>query len=343
MIEWLSEYGLFLAKTLTWVVAVLVAAGGLSLIVRSARGMSADGLEVTHLNEHLRETREQLEHRLLDGRALKAALKAHKAEAKARAKAHKRGEPARRRVFVLGFDGDIQASAVGSLREEITAILQIAAPEDEVVLRLESPGGLVHSYGLAASQLTRIRSHGLKLTVAVDKVAASGGYLMACVADRIVAAPFAILGSIGVVAQLPNFHRLLQKNQIDFELHTAGEYKRTLTLFGENTDSARLKFREELESTHDLFKRFVSEHRPLLDIEQVATGEHWYGRQALELKLVDEITTSDDLLLERARDSEVYQLRQRRKKPLGERLAGGLARFADSLRGRLAQSDLPGA
>lgn len=343
MIEWLGEYGLFLAKTTTWVVALLVVAGGVAAIVRAARGDGGQRLEITHLNERLRETREQLEHSVLDPRARKAARKARKAEDKARAKATRRGAAPRPRVFVLGFDGDIQASAVSSLREEVTAVLQIAGDADEVILRLESPGGLVHGYGLAASQLTRVRARGLKLTVAIDKVAASGGYLMACVAERIVAAPFAIVGSIGVVAQLPNFHRLLLKNEIDFELHTAGEYKRTLTIFGENTEAARLKFREELEQTHDLFKRFVTEHRPRLDIDRVATGEHWYGRPALELQLVDEIATSDDLLLERATRCEVYRLRHRRRRPIGERLASGLARFADTLRGRLAQSDLPGS
>ena len=109
------------------------------------------------------------------------------------------------------------------------------------------------AYGLAASQMQRIRDKKLKLTVCVDKVAASGGYMMAVVADKIIAAPFAVLGSIGVLAQVPNFHRLLKKHDVDFEMLTAGKYKRTLTMFGENTDKGREKFQEDIEDTHVLF------------------------------------------------------------------------------------------
>ena len=209
---------------------------------------------------------------------------------------------------------------------------QVARAEDEVLLRLESAGGLVHAYGLAASQLRRLKEKKLRLTAAVDMVAASGGYLMACVADRIIAAPFAVVGSIGVVAQLPNFNRLLKKNEIDFELHTAGEHKRTLTMFGENTDAARAKFREELEDTHLLFKSFVSDNRPKLDIDKVATGEHWFGSRALALKLVDDIKTSDDFLLEKVATADLVQLSFKHKQTLADRLAHGFARMAAGLR-----------
>jgi serine protease SohB len=200
-----------------------------------------------------------------------------------------------------------------------------------VLLRLESEGGLVHAYGLAASQLQRIRERKLRLTAAVDKVAASGGYMMACVADHIIAAPFAVVGSIGVIAQLPNFNRLLKKHEVDFELHTAGEYKRTLTLFGENTDAARAKFREELEDTHALFKAFVADNRPALDLEKVATGEHWFGARALALRLVDELKTSDDFLLERSASADLVHLAFRRKHSLTERIAHGLARLGSAI------------
>ncbi|NJN48183.1 MAG: protease SohB, partial [Candidatus Competibacteraceae bacterium] len=198
---------------------------------------------------------------------------------------------------------------------------RLISPRDEVVVRLESAGGLVHAYGLAASQLARIKERKIGLTVAVDKVAASGGYLMACVADRIMTAPFAVVGSIGVVSQLPNFNRLLKKHDIDFELLTAGEYKRTMTLFGENTDKARLKFQEELEETHRLFKEFLRTYRSQLDLDRVATGEHWYGTQALELKLVDELRTSDDFLLEASKDAALYEVTYASHKPLLTRLS----------------------
>jgi serine protease SohB len=215
---------------------------------------------------------------------------------------------------------------VASLREEISAVLQVAGGGDEGVLRLESEGGLVHGYGLAASQLRRLRDRGVRLTVAVDKVAASGGYLMACVGDRILAAPFAVVGSIGVVGQLPNFNRLLKKHEIDWELHTAGEHKRTLTVFGENTEAGRAKFRETLEDAHALFKSFITDHRPQVAIEEVATGDHWFGARAVALKLVDELKTSDDYLLERSKDHELYEVRYKRHRGMVERLTGSLTR-----------------
>ena len=323
MLDFLYDYGLFAAKAATLVLAIAVVAGILASAVRQLRG-GADGdrLEVTHLNERYRDMAEVLEEKLLDAEQRKRLEKQRKRERKQAEKARRKGQGSEReRVFVLDFDGDLRASAVEELREEITAILQVADKNDEVVLRLESEGGVVHGYGLAASQLARLRDHGLQLTVAIDKVAASGGYMMACVAHRILAAPFAIVGSIGVVGQLPNVNRLLKKHDIDYELHTAGEFKRTLTIFGENTDAAREKFREELEETHALFKRYVSEYRPVLSIGRVATGEHWFGRQALELKLVDEIKTSDDYLLSRSRDADLYRVRYKPHRSLPQRLA----------------------
>jgi serine protease SohB len=233
---------------------------------------------------------------------------------------------------VLNFNGDIRASAVEMLRREITTVLTQADPaHDEVVLCLESPGGLVHGYGLAASQLARIRQQGVPLTICVDKVAASGGYMMACIGNRIIAAPFAVVGSIGVVAQLPNVHRLLKKHDIDVELMTAGEYKRTLTVFGPNSDAGRAKFQEELDDTHALFKEFVAGHRPQVEIDRVATGEHWYGQRALELKLVDELKTSDEYLVERAKAAELFAVRYVPRHRLLTRLGLSAEAAADRL------------
>ncbi|MBL6750762.1 MAG: protease SohB [Nevskia sp.] len=328
MHEFFLQYGLFLAKAVTWV-AILAALGAVGAnVVRSARQEGHERLEIRHVNRRLRNLADLLNGELLDGRERKAERKRLRSQDKARRQAEKHGASPRPRVFVLDFHGDLAASRVGALRQEISALLQVARPEDEVLVRLESAGGVVHGYGLAASQLRRIRDRKLRLTVAVDKVAASGGYLMASVADRIIAAPFAILGSIGVVGQLPNFSRLLREHQIDYELHTAGEYKRTLTLFGENTPEARAKFREELEQTHALFKAFVAENRPRLPLEQAATGEHWFGTQALSLGLVDELRTSDDYLLERAGQAEVFELSYHSRRSLREQLLGGLARLS---------------
>ena len=330
MTEFLSAYGLFLAKTLTGVIALLVVAVGFFALLRSARQHTPeDAIEVRNLNERYRAMADALRDELLDDDEHKQLRKARKAEAKAQKSKDRVRKP---RVFVLAFRGDLQASPVEALREEISAVLQVAGKDDELLLRLESEGGLVHGYGLAASQLARVREQGLRLTVAVDKVAASGGYMMACVADRIVAAPFAILGSIGVVAQIPNFNRLLKRHEVDLELHTAGEYKRTLTLFGENTETGRAKFREEIEQTHQLFKSFVARYRPQLDLARVATGEHWFGIQALELKLVDSLETSDDYLLQRIARADVYAVRYKRRQRLAERLSRGMAQIGGDLR-----------
>ncbi|MFC6167854.1 protease SohB [Acinetobacter terrestris] len=236
------------------------------------------------------------------------------------------------KIYILDFKGDTAASAVESLREEITLILATAkAGRDRVVVRLESPGGMVHGYGLAAAQLVRLRDAGFNLTICVDKVAASGGYMMACIANEIVSAPFAVVGSIGVVAQVPNFNRLLKEKHIDFELYTAGEFKRTVTMFGENTAEGKAKFEEELQQTHELFKHFVEKYRPQLNVEKVATGEHWYGKDALELNLVDKLQTSDEYLLGLLAQHDVYVIDTRRKPTLGEKLGLQAAQMADSL------------
>lgn len=334
--EFLTEYGLFLAKTITFVVALVIV---ISLIVSaSSRGKKSEKgqIQVSKLNEKFKAMRETLQHAVLDEEQVKQLdkdekkrLKLEKAEQKkaAKEKGKKNAEPTsenyKKRVFVLDFHGDIKASANDSLRESISAVLTMATPKDEVVVKVESGGGMVHSYGLASSQLARITNKEIPLTVCVDKVAASGGYMMACVANKIVAAPFAILGSIGVVAQLPNFHKLLKKNDIDYEMFTAGEFKRTVTMFGENTQKGREKFVEDIEDTHVLFKDFVSEHRPQVDIAQVATGEVWFGRRAKDVNLVDLLQTSDEYLLDQVETADIFEVEYTVKKSLPEKM--GLA------------------
>jgi len=332
-LEFIYEYGLFLAQAVTLVAAILIVVAGLvSLGQRQKAELHEGHIEVRNLNEKYQQISDSIQHMVTDPDEFKASHKLEKKTAKQEAKKAKKarkksaGETSperRKRLYVLAFDGDLKASATDNLREEISAVLPQAQEGDEILVKVESPGGLVHGYGLAASQLQRIRSADVQLTIAVDKVAASGGYMMACVADRIVAAPFAVLGSIGVLAQLPNFHRLLKKNDIDFELFTAGEYKRTVTMFGENTDKGREKFSEELEETHDLFKNFVSANRPALDIAKVATGEVWYGQQALDEGLIDELATSDAFVQERLKDWDVYEVKFVHKKNWQEKL--GLA------------------
>ena len=313
MAEFFAEYGLFLLKTLTIVIAIIaVMAAGAA----AQKKASHETLEVENLNKKYRNLADALRKAVSSKVERKQAAKERKKEAKAEGKTPS-GKP---RSFVIDFKGDLKASAVASLREEVSAILDVAKDDDEVIVRLENHGGIVHEHGLAASQLARIRDRGIPLVVCVDKVAASGGYLMACVASQVCAAPFAILGSIGVLAQIPNFNRMLDNHGVDFEQVTAGKYKRTVTMFGKNTDEDRAKLKEELEDVHALFKDAVAKYRSGLDLDKVATGEHWYGKRALELGLADEIKTSDELLGEKARERDLYHLSYKIKQPLQKRL-----------------------
>lgn len=333
MSEFLLSYGLFVAKVVTGLIALMFAVA----IVAGARNKKEDSpeLKVTNLNEKYKQLKNAVLSAVLDKKQFKQHLKD---EAKSAKKSQAEKEESKPKLFVLEFEGDIRASQVETLRDEITAMLSIAKPEDQVLLKLDNSGGVVHEHGLAASQLQRIKDAKLGFTVSVDKVAASGGYMMACVADKIVSAPFAIIGSIGVLAQLPNFNRLLDKAGIDFEQHTAGEYKRTVTMFGKNSDKEREKLKQELQETHHLFRDFVQRHRESLDMDKVATGEHWYGTQALELKLVDELITSDDYLINALDQFDIFELKMEIKKGIQEKLLGGLFSSVNEARSKLANA-----
>ena len=323
----LTGYGIFILEILT-ILLLILAIVGLVISYRQHNKSKIGELEIKDLSEEFDHQVRVLRDFNLSEEELKqqakAEKKAEKQKAKKRKEKLKKGETLddkkKSYVYVLDFHGDISASETTTLREEISAILNVATPEDEVLLRLESPGGIVHDYGFAASQLSRLKQKGIKLTIAVDKVAASGGYMMACVADKIVSAPFAVIGSIGVVAQIPNVHRLLKKYDVDVDVMTAGEFKRTVTVLGENTEKGKQKFQQELEETHQLFKQFVSQNRPCIDIDKIATGEHWFGQQAIDLKLVDEISTSDDLILEKMKEKHVVSVKYRLKKSLIKKL-----------------------
>ncbi|HJP38055.1 MAG: protease SohB [Gammaproteobacteria bacterium] len=335
MADFFIDYGLFLAKAVTVVVAIGIV---LVLIAGFSRRASGDtGLEIKKLNDKLKEAADVVRRAMLNKAAWKKHEKAEKKERKLEEKSATEEDDHRKRIFVLDFKGDIRASGVASLREEISAVISTASENDEVIMRLENPGGAVHEHGLAASQLLRIKNHGVPLTVIVDKVAASGGYLMACIANRIIAAQFAVIGSIGVIAQLPNFNRALESRGVDFEQVTAGKYKRTVTMFGKNTDEDRAKLKEELEDVHVLFKGLVAEHRPSLDIERVATGEHWYGADALKLGLIDELGTSDDYLMVAAQDADVYTVKFKGKQSIQERLMSSFESSLDRLGLRLEE------
>ena len=287
------------------------------IAVLASRASQKNELEVEPIHEKYRDLGFFLKSFTSSKEDLKEEKKKRKAEKK------NKGELApKKKVFVLNFEGDINASQTENLREEITALLQTATPQDEVVVKVESPGGVVHGYGLAASQLLRIRERGIPLTVCVDKVAASGGYLMAVVANRILSAPFAIVGSIGVVAQVPNLYRLLKKHEVDYKEYTAGEYKRTVSLFGEITPKGEERFQERLHDTHVLFKNFVHQFRPQVDLDKVATGDYWFGEEARQIGLVDELKTSDDYLLSFGKDIPIFELTFEVKQSLSDRISG---------------------
>ena len=334
--EYLIEYGMFLAKIATVAFAIIFVLSALASAGNRQRKETAKGrIKVTKVNEHIDDMLESLKKAVLDKHRLKLDLKLRKKKEKDETKAskkqaHSEEQEQKKRVFVLNFKGDIAAQAVSSLREEITAVLALASEQDEVVVRLESPGGMVHAYGLASSQLVRIKEKKIPLTICVDKVAASGGYMMACLADRLVAAPFAIIGSIGVLVQLPNFHRLLKKNEVDYEIISAGEFKTTLTTFGEITQKGRDKVKDDVEDMHALFKQWVKDHRPSVDIDKIATGETWVGVKAKERYMVDELKTSDECLVAACETADVYEVEYEFRKSIHDKVGSIFKGMVDS-------------
>ena len=336
MVEFLAEYGLFLAKTVTIVIAIIIIMATAVANTMKQRVEDKGSIIITHLNKEINDLKDEIVKAVEDEHTLKKVLKEEKKKAKKEKKAKKKSlgkeGDAKKRIFVLNFDGDPKASQVDELRKAITAVLTIAKPKkDEVMLRLESPGGMVHAYGLAASQLQRIRSREIPLTICVDKVAASGGYMMACVANKLIAAPFAYIGSIGVLVQMPNFNRLLKDKHVDYEMVTAGEYKRTLTMFGENTKKDREKMEEDIQEVHTLFKDFVRTSRPDMAIDKLATGETWLGSRARELGLVDETGTSDEYIAAACDNAEVYEVAYEKKKKITDKLGSVLEGALDNI------------
>lgn len=307
------DYFVFLFKCLSLLAIILLGFAG--LLALASKNKPRNKLKIIPLHEKYDDLYLKLAKATLSKKAFKSAVK--KTE-----KANKNID-SRPYCFVIPFTGDIRASTVDQLREAVTTVLTLATPKDKVVVLLESPGGIVNGYGLCAAQLARIRERNIPLTIIVDKVAASGGYLMAAVGNKILAAPFAIIGSIGVLAQLPNFHRLLKHHHVDFEQLSAGEYKRTLTLFGENTHKGREKMQQELEEIHTHFKDYIQQYRPQLDLAKVATGEYWLAKQALELALIDDISTSDDYLIALKDSHALFEIRHEMPRTLVDKIVHG--------------------
>ncbi len=321
--EILQHIGLFFAETFIIVAAIVAVL--LTIATLALKGKNKHAFEIEILNERFEDQVQSLKESLLSDSEIKKEHKRLKKEQKKKDKLPQ-SEKKFRRIFLIEFlHGDIKASASENLKEEINTVLGVATPNDEVVVKVESPGGLVHSYGYAAAQLLRIRDAQIPLTICVDQVAASGGYLMACVGHKIIAAPFALIGSIGVVAQVPNFNRLLKKHDVDYKEYTAGDYKRTVSIFGEITEKGETKFKEQLELTHQLFKSFVSRFRPNMDIAKVATGEFWYGENAKSLGLIDDIKTSDEYILQLSKEHQVVKISFEHKPSLMEKISDSIS------------------
>jgi len=339
MSEFLSQYSLFLAEAVT-IFLLIVALIALKASKKDPEKEEGN-IKIQNLNKEFKKNKDRIQKKILpedvydlmkkdekkkkkvEAKALKKELKAKKKQAKNDDSSNiELSSDKKQKGFIINFNGDIRASDVAKLRKEITAVLSIATPKDEVIVNIESPGGAAHSYGLGASQLDRIRKKEIPLTVCVDKVAASGGYMMACVADKIISAPFAITGSIGVVMQMPNFNKALKKHNVDIEHHTAGKYKTTITTLGENTEEGRKKLKDDLEVIHTLFKDHISRYRPELDIDNVATGEYWMGTNAKEKGLIDEILTSDEYIINLIdKEYDVYNVKYEPKKNMSDKLS----------------------
>ncbi len=320
--EFLANWGLFAVKLVTVLVFVFLLVSLLISLAMQAKAHNEDDkdkikFKFTNLFNFYKDNVDKLDAAIDEfdesksdkekkaylkqkAKALKTApQKLREEKAERIKKAEEQGEFCPEHLYVIDFDGDARASQVDELTSKVNLILAKATDKDEVIIKLTSPGGVVNGYGLCANQLERIRNKGINLVACVDTVAASGGYMMACVASKIVAAPFSYVGSIGVVAQIPNFNKVLKNHDVEYEQVTAGKYKRTLTMFGENTPEARDKFKQEITLIHNRFKAIVAKYRTKIDIENIATGEYWLAEDAKELNLVDQISTFDEYLQNR--------------------------------------------
>ncbi|KZX82185.1 hypothetical protein A3715_00045, partial [Oleiphilus sp. HI0009] len=219
-----------------------------------------------------------------------------------------KASPNKQSIFVLDFKGDKTASSVGSLSKEVSAILSVAKPNDEVFLRLESPGGTITGYGLASQQLIRLREAGIRLVVSVDEIATSGGYMMAAVGDRIIASPTSMLGSIGVIMEVPNFYNLLDRAGVQFHQFTAGKHKRLVSMTNKIGDAAKDQINQDLEKSHELFKNHVHTYRNSVNLESVSHGDVWSAKYCLDNKLVDDLMTSEAYLFDRASRANIFHI-----------------------------------
>ncbi len=232
------------------------------------------------------------------------------------------------RLAVLRFQGlrDLNASGDQRLSEAIDEVLVNRDHFEEAVVIIDSPGGTTHGYGHAYALLERLSASGLKVTACIDRIGASGGYLMALPADRILAGPFAIVGSVGVVAGIPNVKRLLEEKGVSYRLFVAGDKKRVVHFADDDGPEVREYMDEKLAGIHTQFLQAVEKHRgDRVKLDEVRSGDHWSAEESVEkgLGLVDELQTSAEYLLERNREVALVMIE--RRVDITERFAGYLA------------------
>ena len=160
-----------------------------------------------------------------------------------------------------------------------------------IVIRIDSPGG-----GVVASQeiynaVKNARQEGKKVVASMGTVAASGGYYVAAAADRIVANPGTLTGSIGVKMEFANIEKLLEKIGVKGMVVKAGEYKDVGSPFRDMSEPEKKILQDVIDDVHSQFIKAVAEGRNLqeADVRAIADGRIFTGRQALDLKLVDQL------------------------------------------------------
>lgn len=211
-----------------------------------------------------------------------------------------RARPASGKVTaVLRFEGDTMATGRQDFARMVDEVLHNKERIQRVIVVVNSPGGGVSVYGQMFAGMERMRNAGVDVTACVDTYAASGGYLMSVPAQRIIAAPFAMVGSIGVVSEFMNFNKLLRRLGVEPMTITAGELKRTVTPLSEVTEENKAAYKAQLEAIHRQFIAVVKKYREV-DADRVCTGNHWTAAESVELKLnlVDGLATSQEYLFE---------------------------------------------
>ncbi|MDP3296608.1 MAG: signal peptide peptidase SppA [Thermodesulfovibrionia bacterium] len=164
-----------------------------------------------------------------------------------------------------------------------------------VVIRIDSPGGAVAPAQEIYKEIVKLKKE-KKVVASMGSVAASGGYYIACPADKIVANPGTLTGSIGVIMEIPNIEGLMKKIGVETKVIKSGKHKDIASMFKSMTEEERKILQSVLDDVHDQFIRAVSEGRNMKyeNIKELADGRIFTGKKAKELGLVDTLGNLDD-------------------------------------------------